>query len=87
MRVHSVWPFAEIRRFPSFYFYEDRLKDAPSTLAYDMQYYGDRRFRPYLFFDVAGQETQRRSVRNASEASFIAQHLGMSVATSTQSMT
>ncbi|SPQ99256.1 unnamed protein product (mitochondrion) [Plasmodiophora brassicae] len=66
----------EIRRFPSFYFYEDRLKDAPSTLAYDMQYYGDRRFRPYLFFDVAGQETQRRSVRNASEASFIAQHLG-----------
>eukprot|EP00474_Spongospora_subterranea_P004152 CRZ04610.1 hypothetical protein [Spongospora subterranea] len=65
----------EIRQFPSRYFYSNSLRDGGQTLLYSPDYYTDRRFGPYLFFDLTGRELRQRSVRNATEAAFIAQHI------------
>eukprot|EP00898_Chlorokybus_atmophyticus_P006981 jgi/Chlat1/7284/Chrsp58S06911 len=61
----------EIRSFPSRYFYENLLQDAPSVLARGPdQFHQHPLLRPYSFIDVAGKETRngRGSLQNEREA-------------------
>jgi senataxin len=67
-----------IRAFPSAYFYQGRLQDAPAvTHAPDEPFYAlNPLLAPYAFFDVAGGRESRRgasnSVRNEAEAALAA---------------
>ncbi|GAB4815852.1 hypothetical protein N2152v2_002898 [Parachlorella kessleri] len=67
----------EIRQFPSEHFYGGRLLDAPSiTSQPDEAFYEHAVLKPYVFFDVARGQEQRRlgggSVSNKAEAELAA---------------
>ncbi|KAL3514090.1 hypothetical protein ACH5RR_026807 [Cinchona calisaya] len=66
---------AQIRDFPSRYFYQGRLTDSESVATLpDESYYKDPLLRPYLFYDIShGRESHRGgsvSYQNREEAQF-----------------
>lgn len=47
----------DISRFPNSYFYEGRLQDGPSMGSRNIRpWHSNKYLRPFLFFDVSGQE-------------------------------